>query len=92
MMTREEIQPFLREYCNNNSIDYVIASNQIRLSTLNYVGLFASDLTKPKTKIDGLANDRDMMMLPTLYIRKDEDGFQAEETPYTDRYLRLVFD
>ena len=78
--------PFLKEYCSNNSIDFDTAYDQIRLATMDYVGLFVSNPEAPEP--DGLANDRDTMMLPTLYIYKTDAGFRAEETQYTDRFLR----
>ena len=62
--------------------------NQIRLSTNNCVGLSADPPNAQEP--DGLANDRESLMLPTLYIYKGNGGYYAKETQYTDKYLRGV--
>ena len=37
---------------------------------------------------DGLANDIETLMLPTLWIKEDENGnLYAEETEYTKKFL-----
>ena len=86
MLKREDVIPFLKEYCRQNDIDFDVAYDQIKLATLDYVGLFVSDPNAPEP--NGLANDRETMMLPTLYIHRKNGQFYAEETPYTDKFLK----
>jgi len=86
MLNREQIAPFLKEYCKDNSINYDVAYKQIKLASKDYVCLFVNP--PDITKADGLKNDRDVLMLPTLFIRKNDKRFYAEETQYTEKYLK----
>lgn len=77
---------FLHEYCVANGADFENARKQIHGIGDNGVILFVSnpDAQEP----DGLANDIETLMLPTLWIKEDENGnLYAVETEYTRKYL-----
>lgn len=77
---------FLHEYCVANGADFENARKQIHGIGDNGVILCVSNPNAPEP--DGLANDIETLMLPTLWIKEDENGnLYAVETEYTRKYL-----
>ena len=77
---------FLRKYCELKAIDYEKARMQIHGIGDDGVILCVSNPDAPEP--DGLANDIETLMLPTLWIKEDENGnLYAVETEYTKKYL-----
>ena len=81
---------FLEGFCKQECIPLKDAQSQIHGNSIGLgVILCVSNPDAPEP--DGLANDIETLMLPTLYIREDENGeLYAVETEYTDQYLRGV--
>lgn len=77
---------FLKDFCAQKGIDYETARKQIHGIGDDGVILCVSNPDAPEP--DGLANDFETLMLPTLWIREDENGeLYAVETEYTAKYL-----
>lgn len=77
---------FLEAYCIENSIDFENARKQMHGVGDNGVILCVSNPDAPEP--DGLANDIETLMLPTLWIKENESGdLYAVETEYTKKYL-----
>jgi hypothetical protein len=83
----ERARQFLSQFCKKEGIPYDLASKQLCGTGSIGAVLCVSNPDAPEP--DGLANDIETLMLPTLYIREDENGeLYAVETEYTDQYLR----
>ena len=71
---------------DENGISYDIAAKQLCCTGTNGAALCVSNPAAPEP--DGLANDIETLMLPTLWIKEDESGdLYAVETEYTKKYL-----
>lgn len=77
---------FLKKYCTEKEIDYEKARMQIHGLGDDGVILCVPNPDAPEP--DGLANDIETLMLPTLWIKEDEAGeLYAVETEYTKKFL-----
>ena len=77
---------FLKTFCADKKISYEKARKQIHGLGDDGVILCVSNPDAPEP--DGLANDIETLMLPTLWIKEDENGnLYAVETEYTRKYL-----
>lgn len=77
---------FLKDFCGEKGIDFEIARKQMHGICDSGVILCVSNPDAPEP--DGLANDVETLMLPTLWIKEDENGnLYAVETEYTRKYL-----
>lgn len=85
MLRRPDVLAFLKEYCQRKMIPIERAKEQLLVTGSDFAILCVSNPNSPKP--DGLANDIETQMLPTLYVRKKPDGFEIEETEYTEKYL-----
>lgn len=85
MLSREEVLLFLSEYCAQRGLSATRASEQLHAFGKDYAVLCVPDPDAPAP--DGLQNDIETLMLPTLYVRKTRSGLEAEETEYTSRFL-----
>lgn len=82
----ERAEQFLKIYCDENGVSYDIAVKQLCCTGTNGAALCVSNPDAPEP--DGLANDIETLMLPTLWIKEDENGnLYAVETEYTKKYL-----
>lgn len=82
----EKARAFLKEFCVSKNIEYQKANRQIRVNSTQGIILCVSNPDAPEP--DGLANDIETLMLPTLWIKEDENGnLYAVETEYTKKYL-----
>lgn len=77
---------FLKKYCAEHKIDFEKARQQMHGVGDSGVILCVSNPDAPEP--DGLANDIETLMLPTLWIKEDEAGeLYAVETEYTKKFL-----
>ena len=82
MLTYEEAEDFLRSYCEEKGYSYEKLMSPKR-GWGESLGFGVSNGVKP----NGLLNDLDTLPLITLVVRRDGEGFIAEETEYTKKYL-----
>lgn len=85
MLTRPEVLEFVRGYCKVKGIPLERAKEQLLVTGTDFATFCVSNPNAPEP--DGLKNDIDTLMLPTLYVRKTRDGLTIEETPYTDKFF-----
>ena len=86
LINLDKAKEFLKNYCEEKKIDFEKAKRQIRANSTMGVILCVSNPDAPEP--DGLANDIETLMLPTLWIKEDENGeLYAEETGYTKEFL-----
>ncbi len=86
LINLDKAKEFLKNYCEGKQIDFEKAKRQIRANSTMGVILCVSNPDAPEP--DGLANDIETLMLPTLWIKEDENGnLYAVETEYTRKYL-----
>ena len=79
---------FLEKFCEKEHIPLEEAQSQIHGNSID-LGVILCVSNPEALEPDGLANDIETLMLPTLYIREDENReLYAVETEYTDQYLR----
>lgn len=82
----EKAKSFLKDFCMSKNIEYLKAKSQIRVNSTQGIILCVSNPDAPEP--DGLANDIETLMLPTLWIKEDEAGeLYAVETEYTKKFL-----
>ena len=85
MKSKKEIIDFLRPFCEENGIPIVRVEDQ-----LCAIGRDVAILCVPNPEApppDGLANDTETLMLPTLYVRIKSGKMEIETTEYTEKYL-----
>lgn len=76
----------ITEYCEQNNIDANKAKKQlVGIGNIEAI-CCASNPNAPAP--NGLANDIDTLMLPTLYVRPKGNVLEVIETEYTNEYLR----
>ena len=85
MVKWQEILDFLTPYCVKNSVPRERVNNQLLAVGPDLAILCVSNPVAPKA--DGLANDIETQMLPTLYVHINGSEMTIEETEYTQRYL-----
>lgn len=79
-------EQFLELFCIEKGIPYNFALEQLCCTGTEGAALCVSNPEAPEP--DGLANDIETLMLPTLWIKEDENGnLYAAETEYTKKYL-----
>ena len=84
MLTEKRILEFLRELCEEKEIPFERADDQF--CAFGDEGLLC--VPNPDApESDGLANDIDTLMLPTLRIQEQNGKLVAVETEYTKEYL-----
>lgn len=82
----ERAAHFLERFCKEKGISYDVARRQLRATGTEGALLCVSNPDAPEP--DGLANDIETLMLPTLWIKEDEAGeLYAVETEYTKKFL-----
>lgn len=82
----ERAEHFLLSFCAQKGIPYDVAVKQLCVTGTNGAALCVSNPDAPEP--DGLANDIETLMLPTLWIKEDEAGeLYAVETEYTKKFL-----
>ena len=85
MVKWQDVLDFLTPYCKQHAIPIERAENQLIAVGPDLAILCVSNPDAPKA--DGLANDIETQMLPTLYVRINGSEMTVEETDYTQRYL-----
>lgn len=86
LISLERAERFLLQFCKEKNISYSIALKQLCGTGTMGALLCVSNPDAPEP--DGLANDIETLMLPTLWIKEDENGnLYAEETEYTKKFL-----
>lgn len=86
MLSEKNIFDFLYQYCKANGLDYYKAKKQLHAIGKNSAILCVSNPDSPKA--EGLKNDINTRMLPTLYIARNAEGnLYAKRTPITQQYL-----
>lgn len=85
MVMWQDVLDFLTPYCKQRSIPIERADEQLLAVGPDLAVLCVSNPDAPKA--DGLANDVETQMLPTLYVHISANGMTIEETEYTQRYL-----
>lgn len=82
----ERAKEFLSQFCAEKDIRYDTAIMQLCGTGSEGALLCVSNPDAPEP--DGLANDIETLMLPTLWIKEDEAGeLYAVETEYTKKFL-----
>ena len=86
LISFERAEMFLKEFCNEKNLPCDNTVKQLRGTGPLGAVLCVSNPDAPEP--DGLANDIETLMLPTLWIKEDENGnLYAVETEYTRKYL-----
>lgn len=86
LISFERAEMFLKAFCDEKKLSYDIAVKQLFGTGSQGAVLCVSNPDAPEP--DGLANDIETLMLPTLWIKEDENGeLYAEETEYTKKFL-----
>ncbi len=85
-MKEKDVILFLEEYCKTYGINEAKAKSQLVAVGNNVSMLCVKNPDAPKP--DGLSNDIDTQMLVTLYIKSKNGILYAEETEYTNQYLK----
>ena len=86
LISLERAEMFLKEFCNEKKLPYDNTVKQLCGTGSLGAVLCVSNPAAPEP--DSLANDIETLMLPTLWIKEDENGeLYAEETEYTKEFL-----
>ena len=85
MKDKREIIEFLRPFCAENKIPIKTVEEQLCAIGEDIAILCVRNPEAPKA--DGLANDAETLMLPTLYIHIKGGRMSIERTEYTGKYL-----
>lgn len=86
MLKKSDVLNAITEYCKQNNIDANKAKKQL-VGIGNIEAICCVPNPNAPTP-NGLANDIDTLMLPTLYIRPKEKTLEVIETEYTNKFLR----
>lgn len=85
MLQNNEILSFLEEYCKEKNIPIERIEKQLHTIGKDIAIFCVQNPDAPAP--DGHANDIEILMLPTLYVRKTDMGLKIEETQYTEKHL-----
>lgn len=86
LISLERAKQFLLQFCKEKNISCDVAIKQLCGTGTAGALLCVSNPDAPEP--DGLANDIETLMLPTLRIKEAENGnLYAVETEYTRKYL-----
>lgn len=84
-MKKSDIIKLLIPFCELHSIPIRRIEEQLCAIGKNIAILCVANPEAPKA--DGLANDIDTLMLPTLYVHFENGQTRIETTEYTEKYL-----
>ena len=85
MKSKKEILDFLRPFCEKNGVPISRAEEQLCAIGIDIAIFCVPNPEAPKP--DGLLNDAETLMLPTLYVRISGGKMEVETTEHTEKYL-----